>query len=355
MPYHILSINPGSTSTKIAVYIDEDLVFEKNIDHPREALYACKSLVESLALRRNEIEGALQEFGVARDSIDVVIGRGGMLCPIPGGTYRVSARMLDDLVTQRYGEHASNLGAQLASELANEIGVPALIADPVVTDEMSDLARLSGHPKIERRSIFHALNQKAVARDYCKRAGVRYEEVNLIVAHIGGGLSVGAHEKGRVADVNDAVCGDGPYSTQRTGGLPVKAVIRLSREETMPDAELIRLLNSQGGLVGYLGTDNGREIGSRVRNGDAYARLIYEGMAYQTAKEIGACAAALKGDVYAILLTGGHVYDEMFSGWIIERTKFIAPVIRMPGGDEQRALCSAALRVLRGEEQAKEY
>ena len=355
MPYRILAINPGSTSTKIAVYEDENALFETNIDHPHDALSACRHWKDSLALRRRAIEDVLANWGVSLESLHAVIGRGGMLRPIAGGTYRVNDTMLDDIKHLRYGEHASNYGAPLAEEIARQNGIPAMIADPVVTDELSDFARLSGYPKISRKSVFHALNQKAVAKQYCKSQGVSYEEINLIVAHIGGGVSVGAHEKGRVVDVNDAVCGDGPYSTQRTGGLPVKAVIRLSREETMPDADLVRLLNTQGGLVGYLGTDDGREIGSRARNGDAYARLIYEGMAYQTAKEIGACAAALKGDVNAILLTGGHVYSEMFSDWIIERTRFIAPVVRMPGGDEQRALCSAALRVLKGEEQAKEY
>ena len=295
MKHRILAINPGSTSTKIAVYEDDSPLFETNIDHPREEICACASLTESLALRMRAIGRVMLESGVAPESLHAVIGRGGMLRPIAGGTYGVNARMLDDLKNLRYGEHASNLGAPLAREIAAKTGIPAYIADPVVTDEMSDLARLSGHPQICRRSIFHALNQKAVARQYCESQNVRYEDVNLIVAHIGGGVSVGAHEKGRVVDVNNAVGGDGPYGPQRTGGLPVKAVIHMSREETIPDAELIRKLNTQGGLVGYLGTDDGREIGRRARSGDDYARLIYEGMAYQTAKEIGACATALKG------------------------------------------------------------
>lgn len=243
----------------------------------------------------------------------------------------------------------------LADEIAREAGVSAYIADPVVTDELCDLARLSGHPDISRASIFHALNQKAEARRFCSSRGLRYEDVNLIVAHIGGGATVGAHEKGRVIDVNDGLGGEGPYSAQRCGGLPANSLIKLCRKENLPAEDLIRKLNTQGGLLGYLGTDDGKEISRRAESGDETARLVYEGMAYQTAKEIGACAAVLKGDVRAIILTGGFAYDRMFTNWIATRTAFIAEIVIMPGENEQRALYEAALRVLAGKERPKEY
>ncbi|MDZ4063264.1 MAG: butyrate kinase, partial [Coriobacteriia bacterium] len=277
------------------------------------------------------------------------------LRPIPGGVYAVNARMLADLECSKYGEHASNMGAMLASAIGRTYGIPAYIADPVVTDELCDLARLSGHPDISRASVFHALNQKAKAHRYCDERGLRYDGVNLIVAHIGGGATVGAHEKGRVVDVNDGLGGEGPYSAQRCGGLPTNATLRLAEREQLSAASLLRKLNTTGGLMGYLATDDGKEISRRARSGDEKARLVYEGMAYQTAKEIGACAAALKGDVQAIILTGGFARDKTFTDWIIERVKFITEIVIMPDEDEQRALCEAALRVLSGQEQALEY
>ncbi|HWQ58650.1 MAG TPA: butyrate kinase [Clostridia bacterium] len=353
--FRVLAINPGSTSTKIAVYEGNAPLFETTLQHAPEELFSFAGDETSLAFRRKVIEKALAEHGVRVDTLHAVIGRGGMLRPIAGGTYAVNERMLHDLASRAYGEHASNLGAPLARRIASEASLPAYIADPVATDEMHALARLSGHPEIERRSVFHALNQKAVARRFCAERKLRYEEVNLIVAHMGGGASVGAHEKGRVIDVNDGLGGDGPYSAQRCGGLPASALVKLCRRVNLPAPELIRQLNTRGGLMGYLGTDDGREIGRRARNGDDRARLAYEGMAYQVAKEIGACAAVLRGDVTAVILTGGFAHDGLITGWIAERTRFIAEVAVMPGEDELRALCEAALRVLCGEETPKEY
>ncbi len=355
MPYQILAINPGSTTTKIAVYKDETVLFETTLFHSHEELTSCADLTASLSFRRAAIESELAAHQISVDSLDAVIGRGGLLRPIAGGTYTINERMLSDLKSCKYGEHACNLGAMLADEIAQTTGIPSFIADSVVTDELCDLARLSGHPEISRVSIFHALNQKAEARRFCASRGLNYEDVNLIVAHIGGGVTVGAHEKGRVIDVNDGLGGDGPFSAQRCGGLPANSVIKLCARENLPAVDLIRKLNTHGGLLGYLGTDDGKEVSRRAENGDEKARLVYEGMAYQTAKEIGACAAVLGGDVQAIILTGGFAYDNMFTSWIAKRTSFIAEIVILPGENEQKALVEAAIRVLSGKEQVKEY
>lgn len=355
MPYRVLAINPGSTSTKIAVYEGDAPLFETTLQHAPEELYSFAGFDDSLAFRRRVIERTLDEHGIGVSSLDAVIGRGGMLRPTAGGTYAVNARMLDDLKSCTYGDHASNMGAMLAHEIAGAADLPAYIADPVVTDELCDLARLSGHPEISRVSVFHALNQKAVAKRFCANRGLRYEEINLIVAHMGGGVTVGAHTRGRVIDVNDGLGGDGPYSAQRCGGLPANSLVKLCRRVTLPAAEMIRQLNTRGGLMGYLGTDDGREVHRRVLAGDEKARLVYEGMAYQITKEIGACAAVLEGNVHAIILTGGFANDRMLTDWIARRTVFIAEVVVMPGEDELRALCEAAQRALSGEEPIREY
>lgn len=351
----ILVINPGSTSTKLAVYENETPLFETTLQHGTAALAAHSELLEALAFRQKLIEDALAQHGIALSCLSAVIGRGGLLRPIPGGVYAVNEKMLEDLRAGTYGDHASNLGAMLALALARTADLPAFIADPVVTDELSDLARLSGHPEIERRSVFHALNQKAVAKRYCAAHGLGYDAVNLIVAHMGGGVSVGAHQQGKVVDVNDALGGEGPYSAQRCGGLPANALVKLCAVQGLTPVAMIKKLTTQGGLLGYLGTDDGREISRRAREGDEQARLFYEGMAYQIAKEIGACAAALSGQVTAILLTGGFAHDALLMDWIEQRVRFIAPVEVMPGEDELRALCEAALRALGGEEPILEY
>ena len=351
----ILAINPGSSTTKLAVYERETPLFETTIEHNGSAIAYSMDPQGALAFRMDAINAALSEHGIALSTLDAVIGRGGMLRPIKGGVYRVNERMLSDLASCKYGDHASNMGAMLADSIGKSMGIPAYIADPVVTDELNDLARLSGHPEISRASVFHALNQKAKARLFCAERGLRYDEVNLIIAHIGGGASVGAHQKGRVVDVNDGLGGEGPYSAQRCGGLPVNSILKLAERERLSAVAMLRKLNTRGGLIGYLGTDDGKEVSRRAQSGDEIARLVYEGMAYQTAKEIGACAAVLKGDVQAIILTGGFAHDRMFTDWIAERTKFIAEIVIMPGEDEQNALAHAALRALLGEEEPLDY
>ena len=353
--FRVLAINPGSTSTKLAVYENSIPLFESVLRHDAATLREYVDPAAALAFRQRMIEDALAEYGIALSSLHAVIGRGGMLRPIPGGVYPVNEAMLRDLRACAYGDHASNLGAQLAQRMAEALGIPAYIADPVVTDELSPLARLSGHPKIERRSVFHALNQKAVAKRFCATRGLRYDDVNLIVAHMGGGVTVGAHERGRVVDVNDGLGGDGPYSAQRCGGLPAFGLLKMYDAEKLTLAEMAKKLTSEGGLLGYLGTDDGREVSRRILAGDESARLVYEGMAYQIAKEIGAAAAVLGGAVTVILLTGGFAYEARVTSWIEARVRFIAEVVVMPGEDELRALAEAALRVLHGEEDLKTY
>jgi butyrate kinase len=355
MNQRILAINPGSSSTKLAVYEGETPLFEESIEHNGSAIAYSIDPEGALAFRMQHILSTLARHDVTLDSLDAVVGRGGMLRPIPGGVYAVNERMLADLKRCKYGDHASNMGAMLANIISSMQHIPAFIADSVVTDELCDLARLSGHPEISRASVFHALNQKAKARRFCFERGLKYDEINLIIAHIGGGATIGAHEKGRVIDVNDGLGGEGPFSAQRCGGLPTNAALRLMEREELSATALLRKLNTKGGLIGYLGTDDGKEVSRRAQNGDERARFIFEGMAYQVAKEIGACAAVLKGDVQAIILTGGFARDKMFTGWIAERTKFIAEIVVMPGEDEQQALSISALRVLTGQEEALVY
>ncbi len=353
--FKILVINPGSTSTKISVFEDEEEILKENIHHSKEELEPFEKIVDQYEFRKKIILETLQKKGFDLRQLSATVGRGGLLRPIPGGTYRVNERMLHDLRIGLQGEHASNLGGILAHEIAKPLGIPAFIVDPVVVDEMEPIAKLSGLPEIERRSIFHALNQKAVARQAAADMGKKYEEVNFIVVHLGGGISVGVHRKGRVVDVNNALNGDGPYAPERAGGLPVWDAMKLALSGKYTEQELKKKLAGKGGVVAYLGTNDMREVEERVKAGDEKARLVFEGMAYQVAKEIGAGATVLKGQVDAIIITGGLARSDMFVGWVKERVSFIAPVKVYPGEDEMRALAMGVLRVLRGEEEAKEY
>ena len=342
----ILAVNPGSTSTKIAVFAGEEPVFVETIRHDAAELAALGGIMDQEALRRDLILAALARHGLAMADLDAVIGRGGLMRPIPGGTYAVDDAMLDDLRSCRHGAHASNLGAILARDLAAQTGVPALIADPVVVDELAPLARYSGHPDISRRSIFHALNHKAVARIAAAGLGRPYEELRLIVAHLGGGVSVGAHELGRVVDVNNALDGDGPFSPERSGGLPAGAVVDWCFAPGANEADIRRRITGRGGLLAYLGTADGMEIDRRAASGDERAREVREAMAYQVAKEIGAMAAVLSGRVDAVILTGGLAHDKVLVGLIETRVRFLGRVVVHAGEDEMGALARAALRAL---------
>ena len=263
--------------------------------------------------------------------------------------------MLEDLKVGVLGEHASNLGGIIANEIASQLNIPAFIVDPVVVDEMQAVARISGMPEIERKSIFHALNQKAVARRYADENHKKYEDVNVIVAHLGGGISVGAHEKGSVIDVNNALDGEGPFSPERTGGLPVGDLAKLCFSGKYTHADIKKMIKGKGGLVAYLNSNDGREVVKMIEEGDKNAELVFKAMAYQVSKEIGSCAAVLKGKVDAIILTGGLAYGEMLTTWIKDSVSFITDVVIYPGEDEMSALALGGLRVLRGEEEAQVY
>ncbi|MBT9153037.1 MAG: putative butyrate kinase 2 [Firmicutes bacterium] len=354
--HYVLAINPGSTSTKIALFENDKVVMEDNLSHTNEELAPFSRIAEQYAFRRQVITRFLAEQGFEVSRLSAVVGRGGLLKPIPSGTYRVNDAMVRDLHAAERGEHASNLGGLLAKDLADELGIPAFIVDPVVVDEMQDVARISGHPEIARHSIFHALNQKAVAKRYARANGVKYEALNLVVAHLGGGVSVGAHSQGRVIDVNNALDGDGPFSPERSGGLPAGELARLCFSGKYTHGEIKKMITGQGGMVAYLGTNDGREVARRMASGDVYAGLIFRAFAYQVAKEIGAMAAALKGKVDVIILTGGLAYNkEALIPWITEAVSFIAPIVVMPGEGEMSALCEGALRVISGQEQDYTY
>ncbi|MGJ0846232.1 butyrate kinase [Tissierella praeacuta DSM 18095] len=351
----LLIINPGSTSTKIAVFDDEKSIFEETLRHSVQEISSFNKIYDQYEFRKNIIVNVLEKNNISIETLDGVVGRGGLLKPIEGGTYEVNDTMLEDLKVGYLGEHASNLGGIIAYEIAKEIGKKSFIVDPVVVDEMEEVARVSGLKEIERKSIFHALNQKAVARRHANKIGRKYEELNLIVAHLGGGVSVGAHEKGRVIDVANALDGEGPFSPERSGSLPVGDLVKLCYSGKYSLDEMKKMIKGNGGIVSYLNTNDAREVGQRIKNGDKYAELIYNAMAYQVAKEIGSCAAVLKGKVDGILITGGIAYDKEFTSWIEERVKFICDVTVYPGEDELMALAEGGLRVLRGEEEAKLY
>ncbi len=353
--YKILAINPGSTSTKIAVFEDNKAIFTKNIKHSSEELSPFPKLIDQYEFRRDIILKELQEANIDIKTLNAVIGRGGLVKPIPSGVYEVNDAMINDLKTGYLGEHASNLGGLLAKEIATIIGVQSFIADPVVVDELDDVARYSGHPKFERISIFHALNQKAIARTHANAVGKKYEEMNLIVAHLGGGISVGAHYQGRVIDVNNALDGEGPFSPERSGTLPVGALARLCFSGEVTLDEVKKMITGKGGYVAYLGTNDAYEVEQRIKAGDTTAAKVRDAMAYQVSKAIGEMATVLKGKVDAILLTGGIAYDSYFVDYIKERTSFIAPVVVYPGEDEMKALAMNALMVLRGETEPKKY
>ncbi len=357
-PFRVLAINPGSTSTKIACFDDEHPLMEETLRHSVEELQPFPSINAQFALRRDAVLSALETAAIPLDTLSATVGRGGLIRPVSGGTYRVNATMLADLEHGVLGEHASNLGGVLAREIAVATGrsdVEAYIVDPVVVDELEPLARYSGTSLFERASIFHALNQRAVARKAADQLGVAYESSRFVVAHLGGGITVGAHRNGRVVDVNDGLNGDGPFTPERSGSLPALKIVDLCFSGDMDRADIKRRIKGGGGLVDYLGTNDGLEIAARIDRGDEGATEVLEAMAYQVAKEIGAMSTVLERNPDAILITGGYAYDERLVEWIRRRVDFLAPVHVYPGEDEMTALAAGALRVLRGEEQPREY
>lgn len=352
----VLAINPGSTSTKVALFQDGKEVWSDTQRYDVDVIRRFKGISEQEEFRFQEILKAMASHGTKPEDLDGVVGRGGLLRPIPGGTYEVGEPMLRDLRSCRYGSHASNLGAPLALRIAEKsAGKRAFIVDPVVVDELVPEARVSGLPEIERRSLFHALNQKAVARRTASDLGRPLADCNFIVAHMGGGISVGAHDHGRIVDVNNALDGQGPFSPERAGSLPAGALVRLAYSGEFDLEQLLKKLVGGGGLVAHLGTNDLREVEKMMDSGNERAKLVFEALGYHVAKEIGACAAVLKGHVDAIALTGGLAYSARLVQYITEKVAFIARVFVYPGEDEMKALADGATRVLEGGEEAKIY
>ena len=352
----ILAINPGSTSTKIAVYQGDKSVFLKNIKHSNEELAQFNSISEQFEFRKDIILKELVDAEILIDLIEAVVGRGGLVKPIESGVYLVDEKLKADLRVGVLGEHASNLGGLIADNIAQSLpNAKAYIADPVVVDEMIDVARVSGHPEFERISIFHALNQKAVSRSFALSVDKNYEDLNIIVAHLGGGISVGAHLKGRVIDVNNALDGEGPFSPERSGTLPAGALAKLCFSGDVTLDEVKKMIKGEGGLVAQMGTNDAYEIELKAKDGDAKAKLIQDAMAYQVGKSIGACAASLKGQVDGIILTGGIAHNGDLVNYVKEMVTFIAPVVVYPGEDEMKALAMNGYMVLRGDVEPKRY
>ena len=357
MTYRVLAINPGSTSTKIAVFDEENLVFSKTLRHDAEKIAAFGGIIEQYEFRKNLVMEAMAENNVSPESLHAVVGRGGLVKSVAGGTYKVNEKMLTDLQNpQLWGRiHASNLGAFIANSIAEPLSIPAYIVDPVTVDEFEDIARISGVPQIERKSLFHALNIRFIARKIAKKIGKEFSECNMVAVHMGGGISVAAIKNGSTVDVNNALLGMGPFSPQRAGALPIGDLLEMAFSGEYTHKELVSLFTKKGGLMSYLGTDDGRVIAERIENGDEKAKLIFTAMCYQVAKEIGACAAVLKGKVDAIFLTGGLAYNDFVVEEIKSRTGFIAPLEVLPGENEMEALSQGAIRVLHGKEEAKHY
>lgn len=349
----VLVINPGATSTKVAVFEEEQELLKKSIVHTAQELEGFDRVIDQADFRQRAVLEAVAEGGFRLEDFDAVCGRGGLYRPIPSGTYAVSDRVMQDVEQAPYGEHPSNLGAYLARRIGDLVGIPAFFVDPVCVDEMTEVAHVSGFAEFRRLSQFHALNQKSVGRKAARRLGKSYEEARLIVCHLGGGVSVAAHDHGRVVDVFN-VKDEGAMGMDRGGGLPVNQLIDYcyggrSREEVK------RTLGRRSGMLSYVGTTDFREICARVVSGDERFTAAYRALVYQLAKDIGAMAAVLHFEVDAIVYTGGMAYEQFFCDDITAYVGRLAPVLRFPGEEEMRALAEGALRVLHGEAQAERY
>jgi len=350
----ILAINPGSTSSKIGYFEDRECKASITIRHNQDEIARFKTIADQYDMRKAAIMDWMKEQNIEVEALDGVVGRGGLLRPTHGGTFIVNEDIISDLKSARYGVHASNLGALIAKEIARMAGVEAYIVDPVTTDELGPLARYSGHPDIKRVSVFHALNQKASARTVCEKIGKEYEEINMIIAHLGGGATIAAHERGKVVDVNHGL-EEGPFTPERSGGLPVLEIIKMSYSGDFNEDEMKKKVVGRGGLTAYLGTSDVKAIVEQAENGDNRAKEIIEAMVYQISKEIGACATVLKGKVDAIVITGGVAYNSFVTERIGERVSFIAPLHILPGENELLSMTSGVLRVLEGKEEAGIY
>ena len=357
MEYRVLAINPGSTSTKIAVFDDEKELFSVTLRHDPADLDKYGGLLDQYDFRKGLVLDALKENNIPPETLKAVVGRGGLVRPVHGGVYKVNEKMLTDLKDPTtWGRiHASNLGAFIADSISKNLHIPAFIIDPVTVDEFDEIARISGIPEIERKSLFHALNIRYTARRLAKQMNINFKTSNMIAAHMGGGISIAAIKQGRVVDVNNALLGMGPFSPQRAGALPIGDLLDLAYSGKYTKKELTNYLSKSAGLTAYLGTDNGIEVDKKIQEGDQKFKLIRDAMCYQIAKEIGACATVLEGKVDAIFLTGGLAYGENLNNEIKKRVDFIAPVYVLPGENEMEALSQGAINVLKGLEEANEY
>ncbi len=357
MNYRVLAINPGSTSTKIAVYDDETPLFTKTLRHDAEKIASFGGIIEQYEFRKKLVLEAMKENNVDPATLEAVVGRGGLIKAVGSGTYKVNDAMLADLKDpELWGRiHASNLGAFIAESIGNDYDIPSFIVDPVTVDEFTPVARISGCPQIKRQSLFHALNIRYCGINIAKEMGKDFSDCNMIGIHMGGGISVAAIEKGKVVDVNNAVLGMGPFSPQRAGALPIGDLLEMAFSGKYTHKEMINMLTKTGGLMAYLGTDDGREVARRIEAGDEEAKLVFDAMLYQVSKEIGACATVLKGKIDRIFLTGGLAYGDYVVNGIKERVSFLAPITVIPGEREMEALSQGGVRVLKGIETANEY
>lgn len=353
--YKILAINPGSTSTKIAVYENENLIFRETISHNNSDLEKFDKIIDQFEYRKDIVLDTIKKQNFDLSELDAVAGRGGNFKPVEGGTYKVNQEMIKDLIIGVMGHHPSNLGAIIADAIAKDLGLSAYVVDPVVVDELEDYARISGMPEIERKAKSHPLNQKAVARLAAAELGGKYSDYNFVVAHMGGGISIGAHKNGKIIDINNCLDGEGTFTPERSGGLPVGSLVEMCFSGKYTIQEIRKKITGKGGLVAYLGTNDAMEVKKKMAAGDKYAKFIYETMAYQIAKDIGAAATVLKGNIDNIILTGGLAYDDVLVQWIKERVEFIAPVNVYPGEIEMQAMVQGVIRVLTGEERLKTY
>lgn len=348
----ILAVNPGATSTKFAVFEGENVLIRKTVEHHGDELKSFARVFDQYPYRIELLRKELDEAGIELKSLNAVVGRGGLMKPLAGGTYQVNEQMVKEMEKAERGEHASNLGSVIAYQLATELQIPAYIVDPVSVDELEPVARVSGSPWFERISMSHALNMKAVARRVAADCGKSYEEMRLVVAHLGTGVSLSAHVNGRMIDIVDGK-DEGPFAPDRCGSVPGSQLVKLCFSGKWSEQEIKVGLFGSGGLYAYLGTKDIRQVKKMAEAGDAKAELLLEALSYQVAKSIGALATVLKGRVDRIILTGGMAYATYFTDAIVERVEFIAPVVLMPGEEELESLAAGARRVLRGEEEAR--
>lgn len=353
MHYFVLTINPGSTSTKIGLFVNEKEQWVNNIEHSEQELASYETISEQQEFRKERVLKALEEKGQSKDKLSAVVGRGGMLPPVEAGGYLINECLIQRLQQSRVGFHASNLGAIIADAIAKPLGIPAYIYDAVSSDEMYEIAHITGIPEVYRQSFCHVLNAKATCRKVAVMRGKRYQDMNFLVGHLGGGISISAHQKGRIVDVitDDA----GPFSPERSGSIPLRTIVNMCYSQKYGHKEMMLKLRGMGGLKAHLGVHDCRKIEEMINSGDAHAKKIYEAFAYQISKGIGELAPVLKGEVDAVVLTGGVAYSQMVANWVKERVSFIADVEVIPGENELESLALGALRILRGEESAHEY